>query len=743
MTRIDLDSAQPVVARSRQTRTIGAVFALVAALLTTGIVAPATADVVGTGPGSISGTVMSGGVPLANIYVSVYSTTAPLWLSASTDSVGHFELTGVELGTYGMSVYADGYQQPSNPSISLTADAPAFVVEIVLEPWAVGTGVVTGTVTVDGSPQSGVSVNFFSGGQSFNAWTDDSGQFVLSGLVNGDWGLSAYGGSAYQSSYQTVTISDTAQTVTANFVLEPWPAGTAAISGVITDSATGEPVPDAYVGLNGTDVAHNSSTNSDSSGAFAFSLLPEGSYSIYISGAGYVGHQEQINVYSDQTLTLDRTLFAANSTISGHVEDAEGQPVQGLWVSAQLDAYYYTGGGGQTDSNGDYSISGLGAGQYTVTIGGMGTSWVKQDVPVTAIADDSVVVDFTLAPRVTGSIVGYVSGADSFGIESICTDVYDAASGEPVAGSRGTPTDGTFIVSDLDVGEYKVLYWDCDYSRSPGYSTVFWGGSAVLSTAATVTVSAGVDTYLNDFSLSLGGTIDGHISVETADGVTELPTGRGMDASVFQVIDGVLEELPDPSPFVGAGGLGDYTVSGLPAGEYVVGFVDSTYFGARSYATEYWQDALDAADATPIVITGSELVSGIDAVVGIPEPTTEPVAVATEDLPAADEDAIVATDSAAQGTTVDVTVGADYAGEWVSVWGHSTPTLFGDWVQVTTAGTISVTVPLALAAGSHTLVAQTADDEVIGWTPISVTATDPFPGKGHHYAYGHDKKKDK
>ena len=58
--------------------------------------------------------------------------------------------------------------------------------------------------------------------------------------------------------------------------------------------------------------------------------------------------------------------------------------------------------------------------------------------------------------------------------------------------------------------------------------------------------------------------------------------------------------------------------------------------------------------------------------------------------------------------------------EWVSIFGHSTPTTFGNWYQVSSVGTVTATVPFGLAPGEHSLVAQSATNKVLGWNPVTV-----------------------
>ena len=144
--------------------------------------------------------------------------------------------------------------------------------------------------------------------------------------------------------------------------------------------------------------------------------------------------------------------------------------------------------------------------------------------------------------------------------------------------------------------------------------------------------------------------------------------------------------------------------------------------GPRDYATEYFDDVATVGAADDVVLVGGDTAE-VNASVAIPKPAATPLAVATDALDPADKDDITVNKTVvAQGKTLEVEVGAQYAGEWVSVWGHSTPVLLGSWVQVPSTGVVTVPVPAALLAGPHTIVAQDAAGSVIGWTSgIQVT----------------------
>jgi 5'-nucleotidase len=81
--------------------------------------------------------------------------------------------------------------------------------------------------------------------------------------------------------------------------------------------------------------------------------------------------------------------------------------------------------------------------------------------------------------------------------------------------------------------------------------------------------------------------------------------------------------------------------------------------------------------------------------------------------------------SARPGETITVTVGTVSAGQRVSVWLFSEPTLLGT-VTVASDGTVRVTIPADATAGAHRLAVTAADGSLIGWTTITV---DPATGE--------------
>lgn len=598
---------------------------------------------------------------------------------------------------------------------------------------ALDIGVISGTVTVDGVATAGILVQArpSGAGTSVNATTDALGHYEITAIPDGTWRVNVFDlTNPYQSiSVPTVTISTATPTATRDLALLTWPTGTASVSGVITDTLTGMPVSGASVGFIGSGYARSTTMTTSADGAYAFTSLPAGSFSVSVSAPGYVHTQRSFAVLDGDLQTLDIAITAANSAIEGHVLDASSAPIAGVSVGVVLTTDSTVSSGTMTDALGYYSIPNLGAGTYTVSAGGLGGGWVQSSQSVVATASATATADFSLVHATTSMIGVWVHDSAMHSIAGICATAYDATSGVAVGGTppgSSSVADGIVAIPDMVAGTYKLLFWDCDYTRNPAYATTFLGGASSLAHSATVTVVSGIAYNVSGGQvLGLGGSISGHINLQASGGVLEFPVSHTLYPTVFQLVDGAWEEFPNPSPFAGTGGIGDYHSLGLPAGSYRLGFIDPLT-GPGAYQTEYWDDQAALADATNIVVTGGVDTPAHNATLGIIRPTIAPHALLDADLLPADENHIDTNASAVQGQQITLHVGSAFIGQFVSVWAHSTPALLGGgWLVVNAAGSVVVTIPTSLAAGPHKIAAQDAGGDLIGWAAIDI---DPATG---------------
>ena len=274
---------------------------------------------------------------------------------------------------------------------------------------------------------------------------------------------------------------------------EPPPPVDVPVTGTVSGVVTIEGVGQAGVSVA---LSSGSTATTDGSGAYSFANVPAGAYTVSISGFA-----------SDATFSS--TSKAASITTAGQVAQVN---FDGAYVrtSAILGSVAVAGVGGiagvnvsisgasmQTDAAGQYSFSGLRAGDYTVSISGFDGSmyaFTSTSQAVTVGVGESEVVSFSGQLQTTARVFG-----EMFIDENVKNDVFDSTEDAlMVAGvsieleiSPGntmvveTDANGAFEFADLTPGTFKVTI---DGGDADIPATVQFGGSS--SVLVTVTVGA-------------------------------------------------------------------------------------------------------------------------------------------------------------------------------------------------------------------------------------------------------------
>lgn len=299
-------------------------------------------------------------VPVRQALVAVWGERSGTLRMVMTDANGQFSFAGLP---------EDSYRVGATKRPHLAAFAAAEGAETVLR-LARGS-VVSGTVTdAMGAPASGISVVARGGaGLGASGMTDAQGQFRLYGLAAGAYTVTT--DRAAQPAAITLGSGDEQQGIRLQLTPDPSTGaatgGQASLSGELLDRDSGEPLPNVGVVLAGPST-HRVTT--DTAGAFRFTNVPVATYSVTVEDPAYRGIGSARIAPSSEPV-VDIPLRAAKlGAVSGTVTDDAGDP----FVGATITAFRQTEVGlrpllapaatAVTDDRGQYSMGSLPEGDY-------------------------------------------------------------------------------------------------------------------------------------------------------------------------------------------------------------------------------------------------------------------------------------------------------------------------------------------------------------------------------------------
>ena len=391
----------------------------------------------------------------------------------------------------------------------------------------------------------------------------------------------------------TVAISDTAPTSDRwNLVaVEVLPSlGSFNISGTVTPAITG-----ATIALSGT---VNATATPDGSGNYLFSGLPNGSYTVTPSKAGFnfSPASQNVTVNGASVNAVNFTAAAQTFSISGSVSATGANATLTLSGSAT--------GSTTADASGNYTFTGLLNGTYTVTPSKPGVTFTPTSQNVTVNGSDVSAVNFTgaqifnisgsvsatganatltLSGSATGSTTADASGNYTF--TGLLNGTYTVTPAKP--GVTFTPLSQTVTVSGSNVSAVnftaeQIFNLSGSLSVTGANASVALSGSATGSTTAdasgnytftgllngtyTVTPSKSAVTF-NPTSQSVtvnGANVSGVNFTATGQTFTISGTVSATGANATVALSGSATESAI------ADGSGNYTFTGLLNGTYTV-----------------------------------------------------------------------------------------------------------------------------------------------------------------------------
>lgn len=325
-------------------------------------------------------------VILATVSLSLYS--GGNWVDQNkktlTNGSGYFSFSGINPGTYLLSITkagyvakdfpvtinSDGTKDPAMPKIPLTSIAQAI------------TGIISGVVKLDVTgavlPEISVSIKDSSNQHVVGSplKTTPEGKFSFYDLLPGAYTVNA-SGTGYTEVTRTCYIrsNGAADPTSTNISLSRSPVN-GTISGYVRDTA-GVALPEMSVNLkDSTGAIVGTPLKTTSEGKYAFTGLPEDSYTINASGTGYTSVTRTAYIKSDGTadpITTNITLSRVPSvtgTIIGYILASNSAVLPEIDVSLQDSGGNPVGSAIKTTAEGKFLFENLAPDTYTIIVPG-------------------------------------------------------------------------------------------------------------------------------------------------------------------------------------------------------------------------------------------------------------------------------------------------------------------------------------------------------------------------------------
>ena len=349
-------------------------------------------------------------------------------------------------------------------ALTLTACDEGTPPPVEPEPPPDPVGMISGTVTIDGSGAAGLTATLSSGATQT---TNTSGAFTFADVVAGSYTVTISGHPedvTFPAATQSATIASNGQTVQLNFpgqyIRSSSVVGNVVASDAMMSAMDSDGQPDVLAGVTVTltgDHAMAEPQQTDmSTGGFAFTGLRAGTYTVEISG-----FPEDV-AFDEVSMTVDvgvgdvgkanfEGAYIRTAAVEGRVI-IEGEGLAGVMVTL-------VGGPGNdsytkmTGANGEYAFTELRPGDYQVSISGYDPEdyeFASNSHDVSVDLDETETVSFTGVLLRTSGISGRVS-VEGLGLGEIAVTLSGAADA-----SAMTDASGQYAFAGLAAGDYTV-----------------------------------------------------------------------------------------------------------------------------------------------------------------------------------------------------------------------------------------------------------------------------------------------
>ncbi len=479
----------------------------------------------GTGPYSYSYSTVEAGAPAVGLYSLGVTDGSANSVTRYNQQPTLHDVPLVDFRTFKVSLDANGDSRFSWAPV--VTDVPLWY---SLELVAVNTMQTVSSVT--SVQQASVTITaanmqtaLMQGSLMFRVWANDGSGWSTSNNVS----QSAYAGYSVNYDYSTLTDSDGdsfASDIDSNDIdptINPYSAagGSYSITGRVTDQAAAPLSGIMVIVLSGSSLDYVNSTTTDSSGYYAVSGLPAGTYKVQFidpslshDAVWYSGKYDGVAADSITFYGPALTTFTANAAltsdqtggISGRVTDGVNG-IAGIRVGAFRASNLAYAAGAFTDADGYFVIGGLTTDSYKIIFVGSDGGYQDLWYNGAATPDGAAPVSVT-APNYTINVTGTLS-------RSTTTTVVLASGGNP--SYAGDPL--TFTATVSPAPSSGTIQFKVD-GVNVGTPVALVGGSA--TSAAITSILPGIHSVTAEYS---GGT---GYAASISSGITQTANPKAM-----------------------------------------------------------------------------------------------------------------------------------------------------------------------------------------------------------------------
>lgn len=215
-------------------------------------------------------------------------------------------------------------------------------------------------------------------------------------------------------------------------------------------------------------------TTSTADGSYSIPHLEPGTYSVTLSGTGYVSASPATVIVSARTATVTAALVQDGS-LSGSVTASGGVALAGVSVSIK------GGHSATTAANGRYSIPLLAPGSYSVTFAKTGYVGLGRKAVIVSAKTATV----TVALVQDGSLSGSVTASGAIALAGVSVSISGGH-------SATTAADGRYSIPRLAPGTYSVTFAKTGYVSSSRRIVISAGATATANVALARPVTTSV-----------------------------------------------------------------------------------------------------------------------------------------------------------------------------------------------------------------------------------------------------------